>query len=155
MSNPQKSPNVAMEDDTQDAVRQGIRKGARTKWGYDICFWEMGAKLMLQPEVGQHGGRRSIRSIGRSRDRIDRFDRFDKFSDLLPCRGAQDLPVVQVSALYDAWRSKKRRKFRRRKKKVGKKFGWKNQFFVNLVRFWRSYGRTDVKISFSVKFGSR
>eukprot|EP00747_Dinoflagellata_sp_TGD_P088099 gnl/TRDRNA2_/TRDRNA2_163881_c0_seq4.p1 gnl/TRDRNA2_/TRDRNA2_163881_c0~~gnl/TRDRNA2_/TRDRNA2_163881_c0_seq4.p1 ORF type:complete len:248 (-),score=34.47 gnl/TRDRNA2_/TRDRNA2_163881_c0_seq4:60-803(-) len=55
-SNPQKSPNAAMEDDTQDAVRQGIRKGARAKWGYDVCFWEMGAKLMLQPEVGQKWG---------------------------------------------------------------------------------------------------
>ena len=43
---------------------------------------------------GNHGGRRSIRSIGRSRDRIDRFDRFDrfdKFSDFLSRRGARDL----------------------------------------------------------------
>ena len=51
-----------------------------------------------------HGGRRSIRSIGRSRDR---FDRFDKFSDFLARQGAQDLSGVKVSALYDAWRPKK------------------------------------------------
>ena len=65
-----------------------------------------------------HSGRRSIRSIGRSRDRIDRFDRFDNFSDFLPRRGARDLSAVKVSALYDAWRPKKRRnnKIPKRKK---------------------------------------
>lgn len=47
---------TAMEDDTQDAVRQGMRQSARRGWGYDVCFWEMGAKLMLQPEVGQLWG---------------------------------------------------------------------------------------------------
>lgn len=47
---------TAMEDDTQDAVRQGIRERARRKWDYDVCFWEMGAKLMLQPEVGRLWG---------------------------------------------------------------------------------------------------
>ena len=57
-----------------------------------------------------HGGRRSIRSIGRSIDRIDRFDRFDKFSDFLARRGARDLSGVKVSALYDVWRPKKHRK---------------------------------------------
>ena len=45
--------------------------------------------------------------------------------------------------------------FRRRKKKISKIFGSKNQIFVSLVRFWRTYGRTDVKISFLVKFCSR
>eukprot|EP00531_Pseudo-nitzschia_arenysensis_P020592 CAMPEP_0116147288 /NCGR_PEP_ID=MMETSP0329-20121206/17673_1 /TAXON_ID=697910 /ORGANISM="Pseudo-nitzschia arenysensis, Strain B593" /LENGTH=366 /DNA_ID=CAMNT_0003643203 /DNA_START=213 /DNA_END=1309 /DNA_ORIENTATION=- len=44
---------TAMEDDTQNAVRQGIRECARTKWNFDFCFWEMGAKLMLQPKVGR------------------------------------------------------------------------------------------------------
>ena len=44
---------TAMEDDTQNAVRQGIRQGAQRKWGYDLVFWEMGAKLMLQPKVGR------------------------------------------------------------------------------------------------------
>lgn len=44
---------TAMEDDTQNAVRQGIRESAREMWGYDVCFWEMGAKLMLQPAVGR------------------------------------------------------------------------------------------------------
>ena len=43
----------AMEDDTQHAVRQGLRQRAREHWGYDLCFWEMGAKLMLQPKVGR------------------------------------------------------------------------------------------------------
>jgi len=42
-----------MQDDTQDAVRQGIRSKAAEEWGYDLCFWEMGAKLMLQPKVGR------------------------------------------------------------------------------------------------------
>ena len=45
-----------MEDDCQHAVRQGMRQCARVKWGYDLCFWEMGAKLMLQPEVGRLWG---------------------------------------------------------------------------------------------------
>ena len=45
--------HTAMEDDTQNAVRQGIRQGAQRKWGYDLVFWEMGAKLMLQPKVGR------------------------------------------------------------------------------------------------------
>lgn len=44
---------TAMEDDTQNAVRQGMRHQAKKQWGYDLCFWEMGAKLMLQPKVGQ------------------------------------------------------------------------------------------------------
>jgi len=45
---------TAMQDDTQNAVRQGIRSCAREVWGYnEVCFWEMGAKLMLQPEVGR------------------------------------------------------------------------------------------------------
>ena len=43
----------AMEDDTQNAVRQGMRMRAKQAWGYDLCFWEMGAKLMLQPKVGR------------------------------------------------------------------------------------------------------
>ena len=46
----------AMEDDTQNAVRQGIRQRARKHWGYEVCFWEMGAKLMLQPKVGRLWG---------------------------------------------------------------------------------------------------
>lgn len=48
---------TAMEDDTQNAVRQGFRQSASAHWGYPGCFWEMGAKLMLQPEVGQRWGR--------------------------------------------------------------------------------------------------
>lgn len=44
---------TAMQDDTQNAVRQGIRSKAAEEWGYDLCFWEMGAKLMLQPKVGR------------------------------------------------------------------------------------------------------
>ena len=46
----------AMCDDTQNAVRQGIRQCAREHWGYELCFWEMGAKLMLQPKVGRLWG---------------------------------------------------------------------------------------------------
>ena len=45
--------------------------------------------------------------------------------------------------------------FRRRKNVFGKLFGSKSQCFVNLVRFWRTSGRMDVKISFLVKFCSR
>ena len=48
-----------------------------------------------------------------------------------------------------------RSSFRRRKIFLAKIFGSKSQIFVNLVRFWRTYGRTDVKISFLVKFCSR
>jgi hypothetical protein len=44
---------TAMQDDTQNAVRQGIRTCAREEWGYELCFWEMGAKRMLQPKVGR------------------------------------------------------------------------------------------------------
>ena len=44
---------TAMEDDTQNAVRQGIRNYAKERWGYELCYWEMGAKLMLQPRIGQ------------------------------------------------------------------------------------------------------
>lgn len=47
---------TAMQDDTQNAVRQGMRSRAREVWGYDFCFWEMGAKLMLQPKVGRLWG---------------------------------------------------------------------------------------------------
>ena len=47
---------TAMEDDTQNAVRQGIREIAYQQWGYEFCFWEMGAKLMLQPKVGRLWG---------------------------------------------------------------------------------------------------
>mmetsp|Transcript_21109 Transcript_21109/g.42243 ORF Transcript_21109/g.42243 Transcript_21109/m.42243 type:complete len:396 (-) Transcript_21109:1338-2525(-) len=47
---------TAMQDDTQNAVRQGMRSCARDDWGYDLCFWEMGAKLMLQPKVGRLWG---------------------------------------------------------------------------------------------------
>jgi hypothetical protein len=47
---------LAMEDDTQNAVRQGFRQCAQRQWGYEACFWEMGAKLMLQPKVGRLWG---------------------------------------------------------------------------------------------------
>lgn len=61
---------TAMEDDTQNAVRQGIRSCARQTWGFDVCFWEMGAKLMLQPKVGRlwgngQGGRDAARELFR------------------------------------------------------------------------------------------
>jgi len=59
---------TAMEDDTQNAVRQGVRDCARRYWGYSVCFWEMGAKLMLQPKVGRlwasgPGGRDAAREL--------------------------------------------------------------------------------------------
>ena len=47
---------TAMEDDTQNAVRQGIRQSALKKWNFELCFWEMGAKLMLQPKIGRLWG---------------------------------------------------------------------------------------------------
>ena len=47
---------TAMQDDTQAAVRRGIRERALAEWGYEACFWEMGAKLMLQPAVGRLWG---------------------------------------------------------------------------------------------------
>ena len=34
-------------------------------------------------------------------------------------------------------------------------FGWENQFFAILIWFLRSYGQTDLKIRFGVKFCSR
>ena len=45
--------------------------------------------------------------------------------------------------------------FRRQQIFLGKIFGSKRQIFDYLVRFWRTYGRTDVKNSFLVKFWSR
>lgn len=63
---------TAMEDDTQNAVRQGIRQRAREQWGYELCFWEMGAKLMLQPKVGQLWGHTpSERDAARKRFRLN------------------------------------------------------------------------------------
>ena len=48
---------TAMEDDTQNGVRQGIRDYSQERWeNYECCFWEMGAKLMLQPQVGKLWG---------------------------------------------------------------------------------------------------
>ena len=47
---------TAMEDDCQNAVRQGMRQCAKQQWGFDLCFWAMGAKLMLQPKVGRLWG---------------------------------------------------------------------------------------------------
>lgn len=44
---------TAMEDDTQNAVRQGMRESAQESWGFSFCFWEMGAKLMLTPKIGR------------------------------------------------------------------------------------------------------
>ena len=41
------------------------------------------------------------------------------------------------------------------KKKLGEIFGSKISFFAKKVRFWATYGQTDVKISFHVKFCSR
>ena len=43
-----------------------------------------------------HGGRRSVRSVAQSVDRVDQFGRFSnfvEFSILLPCRGVRDLSV--------------------------------------------------------------
>ena len=71
------------------------------------------AKKVSRFSYVNHGGLRSVRSVGRSADRIDRFDRFGNFTDFLiflARRGARDLSCVKVSALYDAWRPKKRRK---------------------------------------------
>ena len=45
--------------------------------------------------------------------------------------------------------------FRRQKNFIDEIFGSKILFFANLVWFSRFYGRTDVKISFRVKFCSR
>ena len=42
--------------------------------------------------------------------------------------------------------------FRCRKILSGNMFGLKNLFFVNLVRFWRIYSRSDVKIRFGINF---
>ena len=42
--------------------------------------------ILVPTSTPKHGGRRSIRSIGRSRDRIDRFDRFDKLFNVFSSR---------------------------------------------------------------------
>ena len=41
------------------------------------------------------------------------------------------------------------------KKQIGEIFGSTNRFFAILARFVRSYGQTDFKIGFGVKFCSR
>lgn len=65
----------AMEDDTQNAVRQGIRARAWEQWGYEVCFWEMGAKLMLQPRVGRLWGHRPAeRDAARELFRLNAMD---------------------------------------------------------------------------------
>ena len=70
---------AAMEDDTQNAVRQGIRLRAREQWGYDACFWEMGAKLMLQPKVGRLWGRtQAERGAARELFRVNAMDMADE-----------------------------------------------------------------------------
>ena len=42
-----------------------------------------------------------------------------------------------------------------KRQQIGKKQNFRSKVFVDLVRVWRTYGRTDVKISFLVKFCSR
>ena len=72
-----------------------------------------GGHLATGEELDQmrdHGGRRSVRSVARSVDRVDRFGNFANFSIFSRCRGARDLSGVKVSAPYDVWRPKKRRK---------------------------------------------
>ena len=73
----------------------------------------------------KHGGQRSIRSIARPFDRDDRFDNFPVFGlswREAKRRGARDLRVVKVSALYDTWRPKNRQKNKRKKFGVLVKF---------------------------------
>ena len=78
------------------------------------------------------------------REFFELFPFFNFFSLFSKNPGRRDLSAVKVSALYDAWRLKKRRKFRRRKKKVSKNFGSKNQFLAQQSRSMvngRIYGR--------------
>ena len=75
---------TAMEDDTQNAVRQGMRQCARQQWGYDVCFWEMGAKLMLQPKVGRLWGKsQSGRDAARELFRVNAEDMADEIKTSL------------------------------------------------------------------------
>lgn len=68
----------AMEDDTQNGVRQGFRQRARRQWGYEACFWEMGAKLMLQPKVGRlWGPTQAERDAAREMFRVNAEDMAD------------------------------------------------------------------------------
>jgi len=73
---------TAMEDDTQNAVRQGMRQLARVRWGYDLCFWEMGAKLMLQPKVGRLWGNAQVgRDAARELFCVNAEDLADEIKD--------------------------------------------------------------------------
>ena len=46
-------------------------------------------------------------------------------------------------------------KKRKKKKTIGNLFGFRNQSFIIFDEFWRSYGQTDLKIRFGIKFCSR
>ena len=100
----------------------------------------------LSRTLSRHGGRRSIRSIVRSIDQVDRFDRFDNFVDFLkfwPRRGPRDLSCVKVSALYDAWRPKKRRKTETKKFGFFVKFDSIDSIIRSIRSIIRSVGVVD------------
>jgi len=76
---------TAMEDDTQNGVRQGMRNCAQQRWGYEACFWEMGAKLMLQPKVGRlWGNTQSGRDAARELFRVNAEDMADEIKAGVP-----------------------------------------------------------------------
>ena len=81
---------LAMEDDTQNAVRQGIRQGAQAQWSYDVCFWEMGAKLMLQPKVGRLWGHTQVeRNAARELFRVNANDMAEEIATPLAYSGSE------------------------------------------------------------------
>ena len=80
-----------------------------------------------------------------------KFD-FAHRSDAMAHPRSRELRAVKIPTTYDAWRPPKRRK------NDSENFDFwcvGNQFFVISGGFWRSYGRTNVKINCSVKLCSR
>ena len=85
----------------------------------------------------RNGGRRSIRSIGRSRDRIDRFDRFDNFSVFVTPSGSSRFVCCQSCS------SVRRLEAEKLRKNKTKNFGFFGQFdsIDSIIRLIRSIMR--------------
>ena len=89
------------------------------------CPVDRTKKVFQKIDASTAAGDRFDRSRGRSIESIDSIDSIilQIFRFFLPRRGARDLSCVKVSALYDAWRLKKRRKNKMKKFGFLVKFG--------------------------------
>ena len=127
------------------------------KLDYDEYSWST-EKFHTPAILSGCGGFFALRACHRPLARTVEPNFFQFFCAALPPDtpkknpGPRDLSTVKISASYDPWRLKKRRKTETKKIE---KIGLGNQFFAFFAWIWRSYGSGDVKISFLVKFCSR